>query len=382
MLGDFNINLHNQNDTITVKFLDLLNNNSFLQLTKCTTHTKGGLLDLVIIDRKLSINSSIVEVDTSFRTDHFPITMKLICDESSTKETVDCKFVRELHKLDMKQFSEDLKTEQITKPDVISKLTATECVINYNCTLTNLLNKHCPLVLKKYRSNRNKSKWFNSHLQNLKQKRRQAERRYKKNTNDKNKEELKIARNHYNFEIKQTRTKFYNQKITESLSNSRNLYRVLGNLTGNTKSKSLPNKEEGGKAVAEMMSDFYIDKINNIRKQIDVHNIQERKSELHKCDDTNLPEKNHFTTFSQITYSDLKEIMLGAKSKTCKLDPIPTTIVKQSFHLLYPILLRIINFSLQNNIFPDLLKNALVTPVIKSESKDPEAFHNYRPIQW
>ena len=124
----------------------------------------------------------------------------------------------------MKQFSEDLKTEQITKPDVISKLTATECVINYNCTLTNLLNKHCPLVLKKYRSNRNKSKWFNSHLQNLKQKRRQAERRYKKNTNDKNKEELKIARNHYNFEIKQTRTKFYNQKITESLSNSRNLY--------------------------------------------------------------------------------------------------------------------------------------------------------------
>ena len=157
------------------------------------------------------------------------------------------------------------------------------------------------------------------------------------------------------------------------------MYRVLGNLTGNIKSRCVPNKEEG-KAVAEKMSDFYIDKIDKIRKQIDIHNTQERTPELHIVEDKVLPKEHHFTTFTQITYRDLKEIMQNTKDKTCKLDPIPTTIVKKSFHLLHPILLQIINFSLQNNVFPDLLKNALVTPVIKSESKDPEDFQNYRPI--
>jgi hypothetical protein len=48
--------------------------------------------------------------------------------------------------------------------------------------------------------------------------------------------------------------------------------------------------------------------------------------------------------------------------------------------LLSPILLHIINSSLKQNLFPDELKKALITPIIKNEVKNPDDFQNYRPV--
>ena len=76
----------------------------------------------------------------------------------------------------------------------------------------------------------------------------------------------------------------------------------------------------------------------------------------------------------------MKEILSSMQNKTSKLDPIPTSVIKQSADLLQHILMHIINSSLQQTYFPNELKNAIVTPVIKDESKKTDDFKNYRPV--
>ena len=68
------------------------------------------------------------------------------------------------------------------------------------------------------------------------------------------------------------------------------------------------------------------------------------------------------------------------KNKSSRAAPISTAVVQQNIDLLAPILLHIINLSLTNNLFPEELKNLLITPIIKNETKNQDEFQNYRPI--
>ncbi len=40
----------------------------------------------------------------------------------------------------------------------------------------------------------------------------------------------------------------------------------------------------------------------------------------------------------------------------------------------------IVNASLASGLVPDLLKHAVITPIIKKSSLDPQDFSNYRPV--
>ena len=66
--------------------------------------------------------------------------------------------------------------------------------------------------------------------------------------------------------------------------------------------------------------------------------------------------------------------------KTSPLDPITTSLVKVHIDtLVHPITL-IINKSLSTGHFPACFRTALITPVIKKKSLDPNNLKNYHPI--
>ena len=67
-------------------------------------------------------------------------------------------------------------------------------------------------------------------------------------------------------------------------------------------------------------------------------------------------------------------------SRTCDLDPLPTRILKKCFELLLPAIHRIVNLSLSLHYFPDVLKKAFVTPLIKNENLDNDNIKNFRPV--
>ena len=68
------------------------------------------------------------------------------------------------------------------------------------------------------------------------------------------------------------------------------------------------------------------------------------------------------------------------KAKSCSLDPIPTWILKTCRETLTPILTMIVNTSLSSGTFPSNLKEAIIAPILKKVSLDPDCLKNYRPV--
>ena len=66
--------------------------------------------------------------------------------------------------------------------------------------------------------------------------------------------------------------------------------------------------------------------------------------------------------------------------KSSILDPLPATLLKQHFDLLLPIILKIVNLSLESVHFPPSLKTAVLSPLLKKYNLDHEVLANYRPI--
>ena len=66
-------------------------------------------------------------------------------------------------------------------------------------------------------------------------------------------------------------------------------------------------------------------------------------------------------------------------TKSCKLDIIPTRLLKQVLHSCTPAITKIINLSLDKGDFSAQWKSAVVCPLIKSLSKG-TTNNNYRPV--
>jgi hypothetical protein len=133
---------------------------------------------------------------------------------------------------------------------------------------------------------------------------------------------------------------------------------------------------DSGEDTANMLADFFVSKIQNIRDCIPV------KTTLVEDDqkDEGTINQREFCEFDLITHERLKAAISGMKNKTCSLDPVPTNIVKECLSTLSPILIEMLNFSFSTARFPESLKKAIVTPIVKDPNKDASDPKNVRPI--
>uniref|UniRef100_A0A3Q3LX40 Reverse transcriptase domain-containing protein n=1 Tax=Mastacembelus armatus TaxID=205130 RepID=A0A3Q3LX40_9TELE len=76
----------------------------------------------------------------------------------------------------------------------------------------------------------------------------------------------------------------------------------------------------------------------------------------------------------------ISSLILKSKPSTCKLDPLPTNLVKLCLPSLLPHLTHIIHTSLSSGIVPPSLKTAIITPILKKPGLDPANLNNFRPI--
>ena len=87
-----------------------------------------------------------------------------------------------------------------------------------------------------------------------------------------------------------------------------------------------------------------------------------------------LPHQNlvhNLTSFDQVSMDTIKKVITSTPSKTCALDPIPTTLLKHCIDELLPTLTNIVNMSLSTPCVPTSFKKATITPVIKKSNADP-----------
>ena len=84
--------------------------------------------------------------------------------------------------------------------------------------------------------------------------------------------------------------------------------------------------------------------------------------------------------FALTSNTELSNIVNNIVMKSCILDPLPVTLLKQHLDLLLPIILTIVNLSLESGHFPSSLKTAVLSPLLKKANLDHEVLANYRPI--
>ena len=72
-------------------------------------------------------------------------------------------------------------------------------------------------------------------------------------------------------------------------------------------------------------------------------------------------------------------MILATPNKSCELDPIPTDILKHILPCILELITDIVNLSLDDDMFPDTLKEALVKPLLKKANLD-LINNNFRPV--
>ena len=73
-------------------------------------------------------------------------------------------------------------------------------------------------------------------------------------------------------------------------------------------------------------------------------------------------------SFKSLSFQDVHDVIMQLSSASCKLDPIPTWLVKLCLPELLPSITRIVNLSLQEGGVPDHWKTALLKPKLKKLS--------------
>ena len=114
-------------------------------------------------------------------------------------------------------------------------------------------------------------------------------------------------------------------------------------------------------------------KISNTRSELDaaatVHNNHSTLVPLVNCSQPS-SSSGFFSNFELLSEDSVKNLVLSVPTKSCSLDPVPTKVVKECLDELVPLLTVIINQSLQSGVFPDVWKEALVTPTLKKSGSE------------
>ena len=378
IMGDFNFHMEKQDDHYTKKFTSLLEEYGLKQCCPLIpTHDQGGTLDLIITTPDMVEILGPVDVKQSVTgTDHYLVSVELqavLNEEQDERGTIR---YREFQKINIDDFKSDIQKSRLN-PDSIGNMTLDEAVHAYNSVLTELMDKHCPLITKKI-SNKKKP-WMDDELQNLLQKRRQAERIWRKR---------KIGHSNYRNLCKEfskkefiKRCSYTRKDLQASKGDTKKLFRKLNKLLGKA-GQNLPVHKDARK-LANDFGSFFSEKVKDIRKDIAADNIPNEDLE---CDANHGKVPNRTTTddylckFEELSLDETIEVILGMSDKFCDLDPIPTYLLKECVHELSPIICFIINQSIAQAAFPSQLKSALIKPNLKDESSDHDILSNYRPV--
>ena len=210
-----------------------------------------------------------------------------------------------------------------------------------------------------------------------KREKRVMERKYRKTPTSENLNQYRIIKNEYTSKLKSTIIEYYASSIEKSKTDSKTLYKTVHELTGYKKERILPSYSCDD-IIAEDMAEYFVNKITKIRQNLEEAQLQEINNQL----SSGPKEKSisELSCFKPINTANLKITIQSLQKKFCLLDPIPTTVLMQKIDLLLPFMCEAINTSIEECTFPQNLKKAVITPIIKDSTSDRNNLRNYRPV--
>ena len=126
------------------------------------------------------------------------------------------------------------------------------------------------------------------------------------------------------------------------------------------------NNEE----LTEEFASFFINKIRKIREALDTG----PKFKL-----TQQSSSKSFESFTNLTEDKVEKIIMSMPTKSCKLDVLPTRVLKDIVTPMLSQLTKIINLLLFEGLFVEEWKVAIIHPLLKKPGLD-LICRNYRPV--
>ena len=84
--------------------------------------------------------------------------------------------------------------------------------------------------------------------------------------------------------------------------------------------------------------------------------------------------------FDDVDEEEVRKIIAKLPDKTSPLDPFPTWLLKRCVDTLLPVITSVTNNSFRYGSFPRTLRQAVVTPLIKKPTLNPDLLKNCRPV--
>ena len=384
ILGDMNIHFELLSNTDTLSeanvvkrgdahdFASLLSDFNFKQIINKPTHVAGGILDLLIVSPEANhfLTDLVVGIkDEVCPSDHFPIKFSLDV-KPKHNEKLHTYLHRNLNNLDNDCVIQDIVDSSLSSVCEMEDVNA--AVSSYNQTLSAIYDKYSPAKVLSVKCHP-EQKWYNQELRSMKRLRRQSERRYVKNPSPSNKSDYDQIQKLYKICCRESRQKFNSNHCLQNKEDLKALHKHVNYLLNDDKEYILPSFPSDHKLLADEMASFYVNKVQKIRSALDSQN-------MHKYQQLSHNTQTSFSCFSPIDLSMFKEIIDEVNDKSCLLDPIPPFYTKQHIEYFGPIIMSIVNTALSTGIFPDDLKEAVVSPIIKSKDLDSEIKNNFRPV--
>lgn len=361
IIGDVNIHVDNPSCQLSREFLSLLDCLGLQQHVKAPTHTRGHTLDLVITDSVPIKSLDVYDLGVS---DHKVVSMAFTFQLPTTRLKRQMSFRNWKH-IDQNSMTADLK--QISCPAIS---TVDELVDHYNASLSSVFDLHAPIKTREVTFVCS-APWYTQELRRMKMAGRALERHYRKSGLTVHKLAFRDHQRTYFKSLKDARCQFYSNQINKNTGNSKQLFATISHFLEPQK----PSSTEVTKERCNNFIDFFRSKISNIRSLMP-GSYPPPSPALNPLIGS-LPSLPYFTEFSS---SQIDEILRGMKSTSCTLDPIPTVLLKSYFPIVSPIITKLVNLSLQTGHVPPSLKAAVIRPVLKKPSLDPEELASYRPI--
>ena len=197
--------------------------------------------------------------------------------------------------------------------------------------------------------------WFNDEIKTERQLRRKYERLAKRTKLACHEDMLRNQKNKVNVMCHSARCDHYSKKVQECGTDQKAMFRIIKELFHESTGSQYPDYDSINSLV-EGFSDYFIGKIELIRAKLDAVDCELPLDT--PCDVS-------FSDFSPFSSDDVRKLIMKSPTKSCSLDPIPSTLLKECLDVLLPIITAIVNLSLSSGVFPDVYKLALVIPLLK-----------------
>ena len=305
MVGDFNMHVEDESDFYGMEFCDVLSSFGLVNHVTVPTHELGHTLDLIITRNNNEIALTLPRAGY-FISDHCFISTKLGIPRPNLQvKTVSS---RKLKDIDMSEFKADIQnvcSELLHIQDI--NLLAHE----YNVQLLQCLDRHAP-VITRTQVVRPKVPYYDSSVKDLKRARRKAENEWRRNKTDSNLEsKFKQARNKCAAKLDYLKTNHFSDAIHEANGDQKRLFSIIQSLTCVNRDNPLPD-HVSIQQLANDFANFFIKKIEKIRNEIDVQDIDPPVL-------PSGPDCQEFSSFNLLSESDVKKLVTESNTTSCEL---------------------------------------------------------------